>query len=94
MWRPSSRALFWISEAGYIVLVLITGCFFAISLAALLSQAVRTAPDGWTNNWNAVSVGATYVFVVRINLFSDLICTTDGLALLLPSSSWFPSRSV
>ena len=78
MWRLSSRALFWISEASYIVLVLITGCFFAISLVALLSQAVRTAPNrSWTNNWNAVCIGATYVFVVSISPFLDLIHPTD-----------------
>ncbi|KAL4068218.1 hypothetical protein V8B97DRAFT_871146 [Scleroderma yunnanense] len=69
MWRLSSRAQFWISEASYTVLVLITGCFFAISLVFLLSQAIRTAPNkSWTNNWNAVSVGATYIFVLLVSI--------------------------
>ncbi|KAI5991638.1 hypothetical protein EDD15DRAFT_1107747 [Pisolithus albus] len=61
----SPRVLFWISEASYVVLALITGCFFAGSLVSLLLQAVRTAPTrSWRNNWNAVCIAATYVLVV------------------------------
>ncbi|KAH7924866.1 hypothetical protein BV22DRAFT_1090072 [Leucogyrophana mollusca] len=69
MLRPSSRALTWISETCYVVLVLITVCFFAISCVALLSQAVRNAPNrSWTNNWDAVSIGATYVIVLFLSI--------------------------
>ncbi|KIJ68254.1 hypothetical protein HYDPIDRAFT_106417 [Hydnomerulius pinastri MD-312] len=69
MWRPSSRARFWISESCYALLVIITGCLFAISCAALLEQAVRTAPNAsWTNNWDAVSIGAAYFLVLVLSL--------------------------
>ncbi|KAH7915362.1 hypothetical protein BJ138DRAFT_1176607 [Hygrophoropsis aurantiaca] len=69
MQRLSSRAFTWISETCYVVLVLITVCFFAISCVSLLSQAVRNSPNrSWTNNWDAVSIGATYVIVLFISI--------------------------
>ncbi|KAI6031895.1 hypothetical protein BKA83DRAFT_590200 [Pisolithus microcarpus] len=65
----SPRVLFWISEASYVVLALITGCFFAGSLVSLLLQAVRTSPTrSWRNNWNAVCVAATYVLVFLVSI--------------------------
>ncbi|KIJ21588.1 hypothetical protein PAXINDRAFT_165053 [Paxillus involutus ATCC 200175] len=71
MWRPSSRArlFFWISEACYALLIIITACFFAISCFALLEQAVRTAPNhSWSNNWDTVIIGATYLLVLVLSI--------------------------
>ncbi|EGN92676.1 hypothetical protein SERLA73DRAFT_190684 [Serpula lacrymans var. lacrymans S7.3] len=69
MLRPSSRALSWVSEGCYVILVLVTGWFFAISCVALLSQAVRTSPTrSWTDNYTAVVIGATYFIVLVASL--------------------------
>ncbi|KAF9240954.1 hypothetical protein BU15DRAFT_87512 [Melanogaster broomeanus] len=69
LWRPSSRARFWILEACYALLILITACFFAISCSALLEQAVRTAPNhSVKNNWDVVIIGATYFLVLVISI--------------------------
>ncbi|KAJ8580455.1 hypothetical protein M405DRAFT_53393 [Rhizopogon salebrosus TDB-379] len=69
MRKLSLRARTWISEVCYALLVLVTGCFFAISCAALLSQAVRTSPDkSWTNNGDAVIIGATYFLVCILSI--------------------------
>ncbi|KAG2350564.1 hypothetical protein BDR05DRAFT_954663 [Suillus weaverae] len=69
MRKLSLRARAWISDICYALLVLVTGCFFAISCAALLSQAVRTSPvRSWTNNWDAVIIAATYLLVCIISI--------------------------
>lgn len=53
----------------YVILVLITIFFAALSCALLLSQAVRTDRHRtWTKNFNAVVIGATYVAVGVISL--------------------------
>ncbi|KAG1783759.1 hypothetical protein EV702DRAFT_14207 [Suillus placidus] len=69
MRKLSLRARAWISDICYALLVLVTGGFFAISCAALLSQAVRTSPvRSWTNNWDAVIIAATYLLVCIISI--------------------------
>ena len=66
MQKLSPRAQTWVSEVCHVLLILVTVFFFAISCAALLSQAVRTAHDrSWNGNWNAVIIAATYFLVVR-----------------------------
>lgn len=55
-----------ISQLCYVILVLITTLFVAISCALLLSQAARTAPNrSFVKNVDAVIIGASYVAVVR-----------------------------
>ena len=55
-----------VSGLSYVVLVLATTFVVCLSCALLLSQAVRTAPNrGWTQNFNAIVIGAAYVLVVR-----------------------------
>jgi hypothetical protein len=53
------------SESTYALLVLITIVATGLSCAALLSQAVRTAPNkSWAKNVNALVIGASYAVVV------------------------------
>ena len=59
--------MFGISEAGYIILVLITGCFFAISLASLLSQAVRMAPTAFRQFLLVKYMFQAFVISTQIN---------------------------
>lgn len=69
MRKLSLRARAWISDICYALLVLVTGCFFAISCTALLSQAVRTSPvRSWTNNWDAMIIALTYLLVFIISI--------------------------
>ncbi|KIK47359.1 hypothetical protein CY34DRAFT_799530 [Suillus luteus UH-Slu-Lm8-n1] len=69
MRKLSLRARAWISDICYALLVLVTGCFFAISCTALLSQAVRTSPvRSWTNNWDAMIIAVTYLLVFIISI--------------------------
>jgi len=63
----SSRALSTVAEAAYVLVIIITAGFFTISCVALLSQAVRTASNrSWTDNFNALIIGASYVIVVSL----------------------------
>ncbi|KAJ8702834.1 hypothetical protein PTI98_001511 [Pleurotus ostreatus] len=56
-----------LSGLGYIFLVLVTICATSLSSVALLTQAVRASPRrSWTNNFDAVVIGASYVIVRRI----------------------------
>lgn len=56
-----------LSETSYFVLLLGTITVTGLSCAALLSQAIRTAPSqSWKANINALVIGASYVIVVRI----------------------------
>ncbi|KDQ63811.1 hypothetical protein JAAARDRAFT_29858 [Jaapia argillacea MUCL 33604] len=58
-----------ISEACYLLVVLITACVLAVSCIAILSQAVRNAPNrSWVENANAVVVGGSYVVVLVVSL--------------------------
>ncbi|KAI9572800.1 hypothetical protein HD554DRAFT_2014209 [Boletus coccyginus] len=68
MYRSYSRALFWISEACYALIAIIVACFLAISCFALLQQAILTAPHSWTNNWDTVTIGATYCLVLLLSI--------------------------
>ncbi|KAF8140089.1 hypothetical protein EV363DRAFT_1393010 [Boletus edulis] len=68
MYRSYSRVLFWILEACYAVIILIVACLLAVSCFALLQQAVRTAPHGWNNNWDTVTIGATYCLVLLLSI--------------------------
>ena len=55
-----------VSQITYVFLVLLTASFASLSCAFLLSQAVRTAPNGsFEKNPNVVTIGAAYVLVVR-----------------------------
>ncbi|KAI8995558.1 hypothetical protein BD414DRAFT_534711 [Trametes punicea] len=58
-----------VSQISYVLLVLITTFFVAISCALLLSQAVRTAPHrSFVKNINAVVIGAAYVILLVLSL--------------------------
>ena len=64
--RPSRWST--VSHFAYVLLVLLTAAFVAISCAFLLSQTVRTAPNrSFAKNPDAVIVGAAYVAVVRFS---------------------------
>ena len=54
-----------VSQVVYLLIVLLTSFFVAISCALLLSQAARTAPNrSFIQNFNAVLIGAAYVILV------------------------------
>lgn len=54
-----------VSQVIYLLLILLTSFFVAISCALLLSQAARTAPNrSFIQNFNAVVIGAAYVILV------------------------------
>lgn len=60
-----------VAATSYALLVVATVCAALLSCVALLSQAVRTAPNrSWRNNFNALVIGASYLIVVSANLFS------------------------
>jgi hypothetical protein len=55
-----------ISEISNALLLLATICVIGISCVALLSQAVRTAPNqSWHGNTDALLIGVSYIIVVR-----------------------------
>ena len=63
-----SRVARWstVSHIIYVLLVLLTAVFVAVSSAFLLSQAVRTEPNrSFVRNPNVVVIGGAYVVVVR-----------------------------
>ncbi|KDR85173.1 hypothetical protein GALMADRAFT_233837 [Galerina marginata CBS 339.88] len=65
----SPRVLRTASEATYVLFVLITVVATGLSCAAILSQAVRTSPTrSWTNNFNALMIGASYIIVFAASL--------------------------
>lgn len=54
-----------VSESAYVFLVLLTVVATGLSCAAILSQAVRTSlTRSWSNNFNALVVGASYIILV------------------------------
>ncbi|GBE78260.1 hypothetical protein BKA93DRAFT_737475 [Sparassis latifolia] len=58
-----------LSGISYVLLVLVTAFFAALSCALLFSQAVRTSPHrSWEQNWNVVIIGAAYVVVFLVSL--------------------------
>ncbi|KAH9486756.1 Protein PRY2 [Psilocybe cubensis] len=62
--RLSSRVLRTASEATYVFLALVAVVATGLSCAAIISQAVRTSPGrSWTNNFNALVIGASYIIV-------------------------------
>ncbi|KAF8225014.1 hypothetical protein L208DRAFT_1368619 [Tricholoma matsutake] len=66
------------SEISYLLLLLTTLAAVGLSCFALLSQAVRTAPNqSWTNNINALVIGASYAIVVVVSL---LYCVKRRIA--------------
>ncbi|KAF9458192.1 hypothetical protein BDZ94DRAFT_1240172 [Collybia nuda] len=69
------------SESSYALLILITIVATGLSCAALLSQAVRTAPNqSWAKNVNALVVGASYAVVLIVSL---LYCVKRRIAVRL-----------
>ncbi|KAF9499832.1 hypothetical protein BDN71DRAFT_1383360 [Pleurotus eryngii] len=67
-----------LSGLGYIFLVLVTICATSLSSVALLTQAVRASPRrSWTNNFDAVVIGASYVIVLVASL---LLCIKRRVA--------------
>jgi hypothetical protein len=68
-----------VSEIGNVLLLLTTICAIGLSCVALLSQAVRTAPNrSWHRNYNALVIGASYVIVVRALLIRKMYQVIDG----------------
>ncbi|KAI0932292.1 hypothetical protein AcW2_000964 [Taiwanofungus camphoratus] len=62
----------------YVIIVLLTTFFAALSCALILSQAVRTdVHRTWERNFNAVVIGASYVAVCVISL---LFCLKRRIA--------------
>lgn len=71
----SHRVLRTVSEAIYALLVLVTAVAAGLSCAAVISQAVRTSQtQDWTNNFNALVVGATYIILVGV-----MCCSLDEI---------------
>ena len=71
-----------VSDASYALLVLTIITAAALSCTALLSQAVRTAPDrSWARNFNAFVIGAAYAVVVcRSSFFYATVKSSSPLA--------------
>ena len=69
-----------VSEISYLLLLLTTLAAVGLSCFALLSQAVRTAPNqSWVNNINAFVIGASYAIVVTPNyLITDVYCNDES----------------
>lgn len=77
----SPKLLRTISETSYVLLVLLTVVATVLSCAALLSQAVRTSPgQDWTNNFNALVIGASYLVVLAASI---LLCVKRRVAVRL-----------
>jgi hypothetical protein len=80
----SPRVLRTVSESAYVLLVLLTVVATGLSCAAILSQAVRTSPTrSWTENFNALVVGASYIILVSSSQdfrFQSLITQIKKLA--------------
>ncbi|PIL32036.1 hypothetical protein GSI_06740 [Ganoderma sinense ZZ0214-1] len=58
-----------VSQVVYLLIVLLTSFFVAISCVLLLSQAARTAPNrSFIQNFNAVVIGAAYVILLMVSL--------------------------
>lgn len=73
--RKVQRILF---DLSYGSLIIITVIFTGLSCVALLAQAVRHSPTrDWTNNFNALVIGASYAIVLS---FSLLFCVKRRLA--------------
>ncbi|KAJ7225809.1 hypothetical protein GGX14DRAFT_531493 [Mycena pura] len=73
--RKVQRILF---DLSYGSLIIITVIFTGLSCVALLAQAVRHSPTrDWTNNFNALVIGASYAIVL---IFSLLFCVKRRLA--------------
>jgi len=50
---------------AYVLVVLLTAVVVGFTAIALLSQAVRTAPNrNWAGNVNAAIIGSTYLLIV------------------------------
>ncbi|KAH9946688.1 hypothetical protein B0H21DRAFT_742640 [Amylocystis lapponica] len=66
---PRLREASTLSGICYVVLVLITTFFAALSCVLILSQAVRTSPHRtWERNFDAVIIGAAYLIVFFTSL--------------------------
>lgn len=53
------------SELLYVFTVLVTVVAAGLSCAAIISQAVRTSANrSWSNNFNALIIGAAYIVLV------------------------------
>ncbi|KAF8640765.1 hypothetical protein AX17_000415 [Amanita inopinata Kibby_2008] len=77
----SARVLRTVSDISYAFLVLIITTATALSCAALLSQAVRTAPNrSWSHNFNAFVIGASYAAVLIASL---MLCVKRRVAVRL-----------
>ncbi|KAK2461777.1 hypothetical protein APHAL10511_006240 [Amanita phalloides] len=77
----SRRVLGTMSNVSYALLVLTITTAAALSCTAILSQAVRTAPNrSWSRNLNAVVIGAAYVVVLVVSL---TFCAKRRLAVRL-----------
>ncbi|KAF8898545.1 hypothetical protein BD779DRAFT_1431517 [Infundibulicybe gibba] len=75
------RVLQTMSEISYGILVLATIVATGLSCTALLSQAVRSAPNqSWSKNFNALVIGASYVIVLVASL---LLCIKRRVAVRL-----------
>ncbi|KAJ4001282.1 hypothetical protein F5050DRAFT_1796707 [Lentinula boryana] len=66
----SSRIVKPLLQISYILLVLGTFCATLLSCVAILSQAVRTAPNrSWDKNFNALIIGASYIILLIASIF-------------------------
>ncbi|KAJ3790244.1 hypothetical protein GGU10DRAFT_340896 [Lentinula aff. detonsa] len=66
----SSRLVKPLLQISYILLVLGTFCATLLSCVAILSQAVRTAPNrSWNKNFNALIIGASYIILLIASIF-------------------------
>ncbi|PPQ76719.1 hypothetical protein CVT26_004380 [Gymnopilus dilepis] len=80
----SRRVLATASELAYLFLILLTVVATGLSCTAILSQAVRTSPSqSWTDNVNALMIGASYLIVLVASL---IFCVKRRIAVRLKLS--------
>ncbi|KAF8633989.1 hypothetical protein AX15_001165 [Amanita polypyramis BW_CC] len=77
----SRRVLRTVSDTSYALFVLVIITAAALLCAALLSQAVRTAPNrSWSRNLNAFVIGVAYAVVLVVSL---VLCVKRRVAVRL-----------
>ena len=76
----SRRVLWTLSDASFGLFVLTVTTAAALSCAALLSQAVRSARHrSWSRNFNAFVIGAAYAIVVCLSRIPHTTVQTSSL---------------
>lgn len=84
-----------VSEASYVLLVLLTIVATGLSCTVLIAQAIRTSPNqSWSKNVNALVIGASYAIVVCLVQQQYIIPQSLPLRQLLVSLLYCGKRRI